>query len=43
MGPSAGDRLGADVGALLPAFNRDARVLYDNLKTVIAASCGACN
>ena len=43
MGPNAVDSLAADVGALLPAFNRDARVLYDNLKAVIAASCGACN
>jgi GMP synthase-like glutamine amidotransferase len=43
MGPGAVERLKTEVGSLLPASNRDARVLYDNLKSVIAASCGACN
>jgi hypothetical protein len=29
-------RLAAEVEALLPVFNRDARTLYDNLKAVAA-------
>lgn len=43
MGKGAVDRLAADVEALLPVFNRDARTLYDGFKTAIASSCGACN
>ncbi len=44
MGMGAVPRLAAEVEALLPAFNRDARTLYDNLKALAAAgSCGACN
>ncbi len=44
MGGGAVPRLAAEVEALLPVFNRDARTLYDNLKTLaVAGSCGACN
>jgi GMP synthase-like glutamine amidotransferase len=34
MGTGATDRLAADVEKLLPAFNRDARTVYNNLKTL---------
>lgn len=37
MGAGAVDRLAAGVETLLPTFNRDARTLYDNLKTLIEA------
>jgi GMP synthase-like glutamine amidotransferase len=37
MGEGAVDRLAADTAALLPTFNRDARTLYDNLKSMIRA------
>ena len=44
MGKGAVARLAAEVDALLPTFNRDARTLYDNLKALaVAGSCGACN
>jgi GMP synthase-like glutamine amidotransferase len=36
MGSGAVTRLAADVEALLPTFNRDARTLYDNLKAMVA-------
>jgi GMP synthase-like glutamine amidotransferase len=41
MGTGATERLASEVGALLPQFNRDARLLYDNLRAVIASTCGA--
>ena len=34
LGPGATDKLASQVGALLPSFNRNARMLYDNLKAV---------
>ncbi len=37
MGDGAVDRLAAEAAELLPTFNRDARTLYDNLKSIIAA------
>jgi GMP synthase-like glutamine amidotransferase len=43
MGPGAVSRLAADVEALLPVFNQDARSLYSGLKTRWTASSGACN
>lgn len=43
MGAGAVSRLTADVEALLPVFNRDARTLYEGLKAALARSCGACN
>jgi GMP synthase-like glutamine amidotransferase len=36
MGPGAVDRLAGEVRTQLPAFNRDARTLYENLKAVTA-------
>jgi GMP synthase-like glutamine amidotransferase len=36
LGTGAVDRLAGEVEALLPAFNRDARTLYDNLKALVA-------
>lgn len=36
IGPGAVQRLSGEVEALLPAFNRDARTLYDNLKALTA-------
>lgn len=40
LGPGAVDRLRSDVAARLPAFNRDAKTIYDNYKTLtgVAAS-----
>jgi GMP synthase-like glutamine amidotransferase len=36
LGTGAVDRLADEVDALLPAFNRDALTLYDNLKAMVA-------
>jgi len=36
LGVGAVDRLAGEVNALLPAFNRDARTLYENLKAITA-------
>jgi len=36
MGSGAVSRLAGEVEALLPAFNRDARTLYDNLKALVS-------
>jgi len=41
LGADAVGRLAGEVEELLPAFNRDARTLYDNLK-VLTAQIGAC-
>jgi GMP synthase-like glutamine amidotransferase len=38
MGSGAVDRLAGEVEALLPAFNRDARTLYDNLKALASVA-----